>query len=171
MISVYLGNRVGGFMNVVKSLFIIIMSFGHIAYSSVYLWQMYEESGESSCCFHMNSINICNPHKKCTKFLGNDLNGILDYIARILSSDKGAVEPHGIILKQVQRHIRLLLQNPYQVVSYRFDIKDTVPFYHDVIAQAAKSPKQSEKTKPAGPNPYLVKLGLIHFVNKKNKTV
>ena len=166
------GALLGGIMKVIKSfLFVVVLSLGQVAHSSVYLWQMHDEQGDS-CCFHMDSINICDPYKPCTKFLGNDLNSILDYVSRILSTEKGTVEPHSIILKQIKRYVRSILSNPYQVISYRFDIKDTVPFYHDVIAQAAKAPKQPEKTKPAGPNPYLVKLGLIHFVNnKKNKTV
>ncbi len=146
-----------------------LLGMSTISKPMVYLWQMKDEQS-SSCCLHINNVDICNPDHPCTRFLGTDLNSISDYISRLLATEKGALDPHKTILTQIQRYIRTVLMSPYNTIAYRLDLRYAVPFYHDVIVTQS-SKKQLEKAKPKvdEPHPLLVKLGLVRIINKKKR--
>lgn len=152
-------------------LLMLLVGMSQHLQSGCYLWQMDDES-ESSCCIHMDDVDICNPGKSCTRFLRADLNGIDEYLVRLLITEKGSIDEHAIVLKRVQRYVRSLLANPYRYIAYRFDVHRVVQFYHDLIVVPAKGAKPAEKPKSKEPeklNPLLLKYGLIKFNKPKNR--
>lgn len=114
-----------------------------------YLWESYRD-GERSCCLCMNGSDICNPYVPCTRNAAYDLNGIFDYISRLLSIDKGNGFSYVKILEQAQDFIRHALMSGMRMY-YRFDERRKVKFYHE-IAEATKSAEKTSKATVAGAN-------------------
>lgn len=136
-------------------------------FSWVYLWEMREESNRS-CCLHYYGVDICNPYKPCTGFVGIDLTGILDYINRLSITEHAKQEPHLTLLTQVKAYIRTTLQSPHRSLLYKTPGYSQVKFYHDIIENDFL--KSKEKKEPAGKaksikdDPvalHLVKMGLL----------
>ncbi len=128
-------------MKIIKLVFISIFLFGSI--NPCYLWES-NRDGERSCCLHLNGADICNPYCPCTRNVTYDLNGIFDYVARLLSVDKGVNFPYHKILEQSQNFIRKALSSGIRMY-YRFDEYRNVKFYHE-IAEATKSLEKTSKT-------------------------
>lgn len=147
-----------------KLICMLLLSLYSSIYSNIYLWQMEDERG-SSCCLHMQDVDICNPYKPCSKVLAIDMNGILDYVLRILGSDKNVTNNQAAELLKIKKYIRSVLSNPYMTLAYRLDMNRVVSFYHDNLTKVA-STKPGDKPKPKVDYSYFAKLGLI----KDNKS-
>ena len=152
-----------------KKFFFLFFLVGFLASSResfgwIYLWQANNE-GDYSCCLHIGGADICNPHVRCTRYARHDLAGILDYVVRLLSTDRALVEPHGTILLQVKKYIREALHNPYYSVEYRLSESRSVRFYHEIIESLVKQQKEnkgvakSKSKQDQFVQQYLMKLG------------
>ena len=160
-----------------KSIFLVIFVVftGSFMHSNIYLWEQMTDSGPS-CCLRFGGADICNPDTPCQHYMEADLAGIWQYASRLLSTERGAVEPYHTDLVQVTRYIRRSLNSPYVVVPYRLDQHRSVRFYHELIDAAVKS---KDKGSPRGQTQkkqsqkydyvteYLIKLGLF-IPHKKN---
>ncbi len=162
--------------------FIILIGYGTIA--PCYLWETYRD-GERSCCLFIpgsNGGDFCNPYVPCTRNAAYDLNGIFDYISRVLVVDKGSSFSYVKLLENAQEFIRHVLMSGMRMY-YRFDEHRKPKFYHE-IAETVKSSEKTSKATTAVANAgaakqkdedvvtaMLVKMGLAwyHPQQSKNK--
>lgn len=142
----------------------------NVSVANVYFWQA-ERDGEFSCCLFLNGVDICNPYQACTRNSTYDLNGIFDYVSRLLVVDKDQVFSYHRALNQAQSFIRHALASRMNMY-YRYDEPARqVKFYHE-IAEITKSNEKASKG-VATPNAalekqknedalvaYLIKMGL-----------
>ena len=164
------------FIFLILGLFVL---FGHAIESKAYLWEMLDDMG-NSCCLHMDGVDICNPYVPCTHYMEADLLGIAQYINRLLTTDRGNLEPYRTLLIQVKRFIRTVLQDSYYVMTYQLDQYRSVQFYHELIDSASKGkdksnsvsklPAQKQSSKQDYVRERLIRLGLYH-THKKDKVL
>lgn len=145
--------------------FIFLLSF-HQNYGWVYFWETSNDEGGYFCCLHVHGTDICNPEKRCTQAMQADLSGILDYVVRLLKTEKASIRPHNSILLQLKRFIRELMNNPYYTIQYRLLEHHSVKFYHEILNDAfkAKDVKTADKSKSKKEElvmKYLMKLGFV----------
>lgn len=141
--------------------------------TEIYLWESYTDD-EKSCCLHIRGVDVCNPHIACTRFVTKDLSGILDYVVRLLATDKAQVQPHNTILLYVKRYVRMALQSQSYFMEYHFDRHGSVKFYHQILESVTKSKdgklpalqSKSKSKKDEYLQSYLVKLGLMTLRHK-----
>ena len=131
-------------MKFLKIMFIAFVLVGSV--KPCYFWESYRD-GERSCCLCMNGTDICNPYVPCTRNAAYDLQGIFDYISRLLQVDKGSSFPYHKILEQAQEFIRYARMSGMRMY-YRFDEFRKVKFYHE-IAEAAKAAEKTSKSTTA----------------------
>lgn len=116
--------------------------------SGAYLWQHYKKN-ESSCCLFLNGTDICNPNSVCTRNVALDLQGIFDYIGRILQVDKGSTFSYYKILNQAQEFIKNILASSTRLF-YRFDTPQRhVKFFHEVAETARMTEKNNKNPNAA----------------------
>ena len=163
-------NRVDKKGNMMKKtsgimLFLALFLVQGQALGNIYLWQTDTEMG-GSCCLHISGTDICNPQMRCTHYMRQDLSGILDYVVRLLATEKSRLEPYYTLLTHIKKYIREILSNPYNTLEYHSLEHRPVRFYHDIIDAALKQKdnKQIAKPKPKQDEfvaQYLMKLGLL----------
>ncbi len=121
----------------------VTMSFmsDRVQGAGIYLWE-YHEDGERSCCLYMSGTDFCNPNVPCTKHFYADMSGILDYITRLLSTEKGGSLSYSTILKQAQYFIRHMQTSSFRDLSYHFNVQRPVQFFHN-MPEPSKSAKSS----------------------------
>lgn len=125
-------------------LVVSICSLFGLIQANVYFWQA-DRDGERSCCLFLNGSDICNPYQPCTRNANYDLNGILEYISRILVTDKGSAFAYHKVLNQAQNFIRHALMSGMNMY-YRYDEPARlVKFYHE-ISETTKSNEKAAKS-------------------------
>jgi hypothetical protein len=157
----------------------IIFVFGVVAHhlqAGAYLWE-YRSGADRSCCLYMSGADICNPNVACTRHLYTDLSGILDYVTRLLSTEKGSTFSYNKLLLQAQSYINHVLYSSATSLSYHFDPYEQRPvkFLHEIqesnkqdksgksSTSSSTSPTAAEKSKADAEKvmKYLVSLGLV----------
>lgn len=147
---------------------------------NVYFWES-NRDGERSCCLFIGGADICNPYVPCTRHAYSDLNGIYDYISRILQVDKGSGKTFSYqkILSHAQDFIKSALSSSTMSMYYRYDERRSVKFYHEIqeTSKSAEKPvdksvKSTSATAATSTDKkpddfilaYLVKLGLARYL-------
>jgi len=164
-------------MKLIKILLIcsVFSMSGLLRSDGIYLWE-YREDNDRSCCLHVkmtgSQYDICNPNTPCTKHFDTDMSGILDYITRLLATEKGSSLTYSTILKQAQYFIRHMRSSFYRDLSYHFKVQRPVEFFHN-MQEPNKSAKSSTTSTPSASTAaadkakgedkvlaYLIKLGV-----------
>ncbi|HSW75855.1 MAG TPA: hypothetical protein VLG50_02330 [Candidatus Saccharimonadales bacterium] len=158
-------------MKIFKVMMILVLTVAsEQLQSGAFLWE-YRNGADRSCCLCIAGADICNPNVPCTRHLYTDLTGILDYINRLLSTEKGSTFSYNTLLQQAQIYINHVLYSRISL-SYRFDRyqQHPVKFLHEIeVSKSEKSGKTSttttattDKAKDAEKMiKYLASLGLI----------
>lgn len=130
-------------MKFFKTIFLVVLLQQQMFASGAYLWESTCDNGHS-CCLFFNGADICNPHVPCTRNVALDLQGISDYIGRILQVDKSNTFSYCKVLTQAQDFIKNIMHSSVRLY-YRFDTAQRrVKFYHD-IAEAARVQEKNNK--------------------------
>jgi hypothetical protein len=112
--------------------------------AGIYLWE-YREDADRSCCLYLSGVDYCNPNTPCTRHFHTDLTGIMDYITRLLATEKGSTFSYSTQLKQAQFFIRHMYASSFRDLSYHFEQQRPVEFFHNML-DANKSIKSSTST-------------------------
>ena len=115
--------------------------------AGIYLWE-YRENADRSCCLYLSGVDYCNPNTPCTRHFYTDLTGIMDYITRLLATEKGSSFSYSTQLKQAQFFIRHMYASSFRDLSYHFEQQRSVEFFHNMqdANKGDKSVKSSTST-------------------------
>ncbi|MCX5924665.1 MAG: hypothetical protein NTZ68_04550 [Candidatus Dependentiae bacterium] len=167
-------------MKLIKGMMILVLglSSAHRLQSGAYLWE-YRNGADRSCCLYMSGADICNPNVPCTRHLHTDLSGILDYVNRLLATERGNTFSYNGLLLQAQSYINHVLYSSRTSLHYRFDayVQRPVKFLHEIqetsksdksgksstTSSTTSSPTASDKSKADAEKvmKYLASLGLV----------
>lgn len=160
-------------MKLFKIMIFLVVSFAsdHLNGIGIYLWE-YREDADRSCCLYLSGVDYCNPNTPCTRNFYTDLTGIMDYITRLLSTEKGSTFSYSTQLKQAQFFIRHMYASSFRDLSYHFEQQRSVQFFHnmqDKVDKSVKSTTPSASTATVAADKaknedlvlkYLIKLGV-----------